>query len=149
MTMPSEKAYDLEQRVNAIISGFGALPGPWTKFNPMLASWGVQSPYTGAWVRWMPGNWVMVSARLGCASGTVADDTVIANMPQFDADGNGLWPAQEVGVCAYCDMTRVETGSNNRAAAIKVGSAGNVYCEGIASSATVVIINGFYPLDPM
>jgi len=149
MSSEADKLYDLEQRVNAMVSGYGALPGPWTKFNPMLASWGVQSPYTGAWVRWMPGNYVMVSARLGCASGTVADDTVIANMPQFDADGNGLWPQQEVGFPCYSDMLRVETGSNNRACALKVGTAGNVYCEGVASSATVVIVNAFYPLDSM
>jgi len=144
-----EKVYDLEQRVNAMVAGYGALPGPWTKFNPMLASWGVQSPYTGAWMRWMPGNYVMVSARLGCASGTTADDTVIANVPQFDADGNTFWPAQEVGFPVYCDMERVETGSNNRAAGLKVGTAGNMYCEGIAGSATVVIVNAFYPLDSM
>lgn len=147
--MTSDKSYTNEQRLNSLIStGGAALYGPWTAFNPLQNSWAVQSPYTGAWCRRAPGNTLQISATM--TPGTATDGTQIATIPSTDANGSNLRPSQQVVGAMTTDVIRIPgAGTNQEGVYFSLTSAGNMFCHGVAGSATTASINVSVPLDSM
>lgn len=148
--MTSDKSYSVEQRLNALLtpgSLTSLVPGPWTAFNPLSNLWAVQSPFTGAWCRWVPGNGLQLSFIM--TPGTDADNTVVGNIPSSDSAGNGLRPAQEVDFPVASDELRINTGSNNDGARFHLLATGNMTCFGIATAATTVAAQVIVALDAM
>jgi hypothetical protein len=146
--MTSEKAYQLEARIDRLYTDPGVLYGPWTAFNPLSNSWSVKAPYTAAWVRAAPGNMGMISLYI--SAGTQTDGTTVGTIPAADADGNNLRPAQGVRIPVETDSQRIQAGSNNEGAVLVLDTAGNLKCYGIANAATEIgVACGLYPLDAM
>jgi hypothetical protein len=140
-----EKVYDLEQRLNAFF------PGPWKTFNPLQNSWAVNTSlgWSGAWVRAYPRlGLVMMAAMM--TVGTATDGTQIATIPATDTVGNNLRPNQIVPIPVGTDLQRLPaTGNNNEGPRLHLGSGGALTVFGIAASATVAEVAGWYPLAPM
>lgn len=147
--MTSEKSYACEQRLDNL------RPGPLTAFSPLLpvasggGGWSVLTPYSGAWVQWLPyGNLVRVDAFMSC--GITTDGTKIGAIPPSDAAGNNLWPPQQVPIPAATDDQRIGAGHVNAASArLHLTANGNLFCYGFAATASQCEVAAFYRLDPM
>jgi hypothetical protein len=140
-----DKVYDLEQRLNSFF------PGPWTAFNPLSASWAVNTGlgWSGAWVRAYPRLGLVFMAAL-MTVGTSTDTTQIATIPAFDSAGNSLRPAQIVPIPLGTDLLRIPaTGVNQEGPRLHLGSGGALTVFGVAGTATVAEVAGWYPVVAM
>lgn len=148
--MTSDKAYDVERRLNNLIPLL--FPGPYTAFTPLANGWALG----GGWakVRWFPGNLVFVTC-LAATAGTAVDGTQFATIPASDANGNGLRPAQQVILTQGINIIRVGTlapdtvTSNPSGVYVSITAAGNVFIHGVAAAASFLAIHGWYPTDTM
>jgi hypothetical protein len=150
----SDKAYDVERRLNRLIPLLFPVPvpGPYTVFTPFANGWGSG----GGWakVRWFPGNVIFVTMLAGTV-GTSTDGTQIATIPATDANGNTLRPAQQVILAASTNVIRTGTVAPDPATGnasgvfVSVTSAGSMFCHGVAGAATFLAIHAWFPTDTM
>lgn len=121
--MPSEKAYDVEQRLNVLLTG-----DPWHTAT-------LQHGWTGT-LRYRL-SMDQRSVRLwssGLTPGTTANATVIASLPAaYQPSGNAPVPA-------VCDVLAAQDPH------VTVFANGDVQCFGVGTS-TYFAVNGEFPLD--
>lgn len=146
----SDKAYSVEQRLNALS------PGPWTAFNPLAVGWSVLAPYTGAWARYEPlTNTVRISASMATDGTHASDAYQIGVMPAqdkaVDQDGNpapnSLLPQQVMIVDCTTDV--FQTGATPRSPTLHIQANGTILIYGVASASRRLDCCDSYSLDQM
>lgn len=110
----------------------------WTKFNPLnsASSWSVAAPYTGAWVRRLPGvpDCIQITAVMTPGGGANNNDgTLVATLPA------AFQPSTAQEIPATTDA--LGAGSPR----FYLSTAGLLRCYSIASASTVITINATIP----
>ena len=141
MSGASEKAYDVEQRLNALIAA-----GPedsWTQTGALTASWGKGSGYFQ--YKYIGGGLVYIAAQ-GLTIGTDTDGTTICTA------ANGLLaayrPQGPKQVMASTNALRTgAVGTATEPAWLEIQTGGSIQCFGVAAAATFLNCFGAFPID--
>jgi hypothetical protein len=133
--MPSDKAYDVERRLNNLIARQGPLlSDPWHNVGSFANGWGSAASPVFQY-RWsLDGRSVLLTGQ--ATPGTTTDGTTVATLPAGYRPGHNQWV-----------IPRRDNSTTDTDVAFRIDSGGVMTCFGIVATTTLVSFNTSFAID--